>query len=142
MVPYIMVNADGWYVGGGQAVNEGDRVVPELEEGVQIIWGVEPPTGYFRKWKFENGELIDHGSAVTYGYDILRAQNYPLIGDQLDAIWKALNGDTTEAAELYERILTVKNLFPKPDEEISTDPEEQPEDAEISVDSEEQPEPS
>lgn len=50
-------------------------------------------------------------------YDKLRAQEYPAIGDQLDALWKAvgsLGTDMTDARGMLARIQEVKNKYPKP----------------------------
>lgn len=58
--------------------------------------------------------------AVKYKSD--RFNEYPEIGDQLDAIWKQFNqyrlsGDPliSEADDLLNQILAVKNKFPKPE---------------------------
>lgn len=50
-------------------------------------------------------------------YDVLRAREYPKIGDQLDALWKLLGPGAapgSEAAEMYRRIEAVKQRIPKP----------------------------
>lgn len=50
-------------------------------------------------------------------YDALREREYPLIGDQLDALWKAIGPTTpgnSEARAMYDRILAVKAKYPKP----------------------------
>lgn len=52
----------------------------------------------------------------------LRQENYPDLGDQLDALWKELNyrqikGDaikTDEARDMLGKILQVKEDYPKP----------------------------
>ena len=43
-------------------------------------------------------------------YQRQRAQEYPLIGDQLDALWKG--GDA--AAEMLAKVQAVKTKYPKP----------------------------
>ena len=44
-----------------------------------------------------------------------RSAAYPAIGDQLDAIWKAIaGGDMTEAEKMMEKIQSVKLAHPKP----------------------------
>lgn len=45
-------------------------------------------------------------------YKSLRQQEYPPIGDQLDALWKG--GDA--AAEMLAKIQAVKEKYPKPDQ--------------------------
>jgi len=54
-------------------------------------------------------------------YQELRREEYPAIGDQLDAIWKELNyrrmnGDnlTADADLMLGKILSVKAKYPKP----------------------------
>ena len=42
-----------------------------------------------------------------------RKAEYPTIGDQLDAIWKSLDGNTVEADELLAKIKAVKAKHPK-----------------------------
>lgn len=46
-----------------------------------------------------------------------RAAEYPPIGDQLDALWKALESDKAklpkEARDVMDRVLHVKQKFPK-----------------------------
>ena len=47
-------------------------------------------------------------------YKQLRQSEYPPVGDQLDALWKAHGGDTTEADALLVKIKGVKAKHPKP----------------------------
>lgn len=50
-------------------------------------------------------------------YDALREREYPLIGDQLDVLWKLLGPTAqpgSDAAAVYRRILDVKQKYPKP----------------------------
>lgn len=44
----------------------------------------------------------------------LRKAQYPSIGDQLDAAFKARNGDTAQQEEIDAKIACVKASFPKP----------------------------
>lgn len=46
----------------------------------------------------------------TDDYAKRRREAYPSIGDQLDALWKG--GE--EAAKMKQKILDVKNQYPKP----------------------------
>ena len=49
-------------------------------------------------------------------YDKRRAEAYPPIGDQLDAIWKlveSLGDDAAPARDMLTKIQAVKNRFPK-----------------------------
>lgn len=53
---------------------------------------------------------------AALGYEALRRAEYPPIGDQLDAIWKWLEPpEGTEAHEIRERWLAVKDKYPKPE---------------------------
>lgn len=62
--------------------------------------------------------IIDAPQELTYAQ--LRSNEYPALGDQLDAIWKELNarrlnGDNlvSDADEMLGKILAVKNKYPK-----------------------------
>lgn len=47
-------------------------------------------------------------------YHDARLSEYPSIGDQLDALYKARQGDATELREIDARIHATKNRHPKP----------------------------
>lgn len=79
---------------------------------------------------FGIGDLYDNGfvkkaidDEIPPSYRELRKEEYPPIGDQLDAIWKDLNyrrinGNplTQEADNVLNKILAVKAKFPKPEQ--------------------------
>lgn len=44
----------------------------------------------------------------------LRHANYPSVGEQLDALYKARHGDPTALEEIDARIADVKSRYPKP----------------------------
>lgn len=50
-------------------------------------------------------------------YGVRRSREFPPLGDQLDVLWKIL-GPTlppnSEARAMYDKILEVKNKYPKP----------------------------
>ena len=48
------------------------------------------------------------------GYAAMRRSEYPSVEDQLDAAYKARQGDDTEQRELDSRITRIKNKYPKP----------------------------
>ena len=48
------------------------------------------------------------------GYAAMRRSEYPSVEDQLDAAYKARQGDDTEQRELDDRITRIKNKYPKP----------------------------
>ena len=52
---------------------------------------------------------------VKQDYRSLRKQGYPAIGEQLDALWHAMDAGTLPKVEpFYSDIKTVKDQFPKP----------------------------
>ena len=52
---------------------------------------------------------------VTYTYKQARAANYPQMGDQLDALHWARQGDDTQSKAVDEAIKAVKAKYPKDD---------------------------
>lgn len=56
--------------------------------------------------------------AINVDYRAKRREAYPPIGDQLDALWKALAADPSAipapAAEMLIKIQSVKQQIPKP----------------------------
>ena len=50
---------------------------------------------------------------VEFGYINKRKAEYPEIGDQLDALWKARQGNPVEADVMALDIAAVKNKYPK-----------------------------
>ncbi len=48
----------------------------------------------------------------------LRKAEYPTVGDQLDAAYKARHGDPSEQARLDERIGQIKEKYPKSDQDL------------------------
>ena len=81
-----------------------------IDVGNQIVcWG------QFKK-RLVNGIVTDVEPIHERTYHAYRAQNYPPVGDQLDAIWKALSkltGDP-DAQAMLTRIREVKTAHPKP----------------------------
>lgn len=83
-----------------------------------------PDKKYRDAWKIENGAVvIDADKAILIDNEIVRrkrAEEYPEIGDQLDAIWKQLKvmsdgGQPLEAEAqiILDKILFVKNKHKK-----------------------------
>jgi hypothetical protein len=64
----------------------------------------------------EQGNPVTYNEATVrayidaHAYITNRAKEYPLIGDQLDALWKG--GDA--AAEMLAKVQAVKTKYPKP----------------------------
>lgn len=74
------------------------------DDGRELIDGgtgepFNPEQRYSHFWWLENG------------YKNQRQQEYPPVGDQLDALWKG--GDA--AAEMLARVQAVKAKYPKPE---------------------------
>lgn len=66
----------------------------ELEQAMESISGIDP--------------VKDHAAQ--------RLREYPSIGDQLDAAYKARHGDDSDQMRLDERISKIKLKYPKSDE--------------------------
>ena len=49
------------------------------------------------------------------GYTLLRKSEYPSLSDQLEALYKARNGDTSELEAIDELITEIKEKYPKPE---------------------------
>lgn len=56
------------------------------------------------------------GKDLVGNYAALRRAEYPSIGDQLDAAYKARQGDVAEEIELDKKITEVKEKYPKTEE--------------------------
>jgi len=68
----------------------------ELEDALKAVSGVDP--------------VKDHAAQ--------RAREYPSIGDQLDAAYKARHGDDSDQARLDEMIRKIKEKYPKSDDAL------------------------
>ena len=68
----------------------------ELEQALREISGVDP--------------VKDHAAQ--------RIREYPSIGDQLDAAYKARHGDDSDLARLDAQIKSIKEKFPKSDDSL------------------------
>lgn len=113
------LDVDGYFIGMTVADDS------PLEPGVYLLPGhsVEAPmptvlegkrAKWIGEWFYEDipqpsPEPEPEPSVMTYKE--LRAAEYPLIGDQLDALWKG--GDA--AAEMLATVMAVKAKYPKPE---------------------------
>ena len=53
---------------------------------------------------------------MAKSYKRIRREEYPSVGDQLDAIWKMLEPeDGSEAQDIKDKINAIKSSFPKPE---------------------------
>lgn len=64
---------------------------------------------------FEGDTTDDLTTANTYDYKQIRSYKYPQIGDQMDAAYKARQGDTSEQTTIDAAIKAVKDKYPKDD---------------------------
>ena len=58
-------------------------------------------------------ELEESRNKEPLTYKQIRAQSYPPLGDQLDALYWARNGDTSHLDDIDAKINEVKALYPK-----------------------------
>ncbi|MBS4052677.1 MAG: hypothetical protein KGZ69_15975 [Methylomonas sp.] len=76
--------------------------------------------GLFAVHQEATEEFLDDGDpeVVAFrkpGYQELRRQSYPSIGDQLDAIWKKIQSTGDAGADqMFAEINAVKSKYPKP----------------------------
>jgi hypothetical protein len=105
IVAYLNANAVPFTEGAyhlGYTSQKGDHVVHWDEEAL----GAFPTTSEL------DAAYEAHMSAQkAVEYKILRAEAYPPIGDQLDALWKG--GDA--AADMLAQVQAVKAKYPKPE---------------------------
>ena len=80
----------------------------------------------------EEWDAIDEANKLIPTYADLRKKEYPMLGDQLDVIWKQFNqlrlsGTPLiqEADDMLGDILAIKKEYPKPEvsDEETTEPE-------------------
>lgn len=64
---------------------------------------------------FEADTTDDLSTPITFNYIEARAICYPTIGDQMDAAFKARQGDSSEQTAIDIEIGTVKVKYPKDD---------------------------
>lgn len=112
---YIKIDAQNNVIGYGSAQPEALEAFNRA--GCTVISGVDPPSDPSRKWKYVNGVMTDAGPLFVPDYAALRKLDYPLLGDQFDALWKLLGPSAppgSEAAKVYAEVLAVKDRHPKP----------------------------
>jgi len=76
-------------------------------------WHAADPKPTAEELKNALARLADGGLVTNYA--ALRRAEYPSIGDQLDAAYKARQGDVTQEIELDKKIRMVKEKYPKTD---------------------------
>lgn len=109
MSHYILVDADGFVIGGGNQRNLSLVTVPD---GAKMVKGIEFPPWAFGEFKCRlvDGEVVKTDiSKRPTDYKTQRMDEYPSIAEQLDAFWKG--GEAAE--EMRQRVLAVKEKYPK-----------------------------
>jgi hypothetical protein len=65
------------------------------------------------KIKEENQRLEEEEKNRVYTYSDIRREKYPKLGDQLDALYWARQGDDTILQQIDQQIESIKNQYPK-----------------------------
>jgi hypothetical protein len=105
---------------------------PSMHAGVDFVIKHDDPgkPPYIAEWnstldqptdvqlKLALAKISDHG--LLENYAIRRQAEYPSIGDQLDAAFKARHGDKTEQMEQDRKIQEIKDKYPKSSGECGT----------------------
>lgn len=105
---------------------------PSMHAGVDFVIKHDDPDKppYIAEWnstlekptdiqlKRALAKISDHG--LLENYAIRRQAEYPSIGDQLDAAFKARHGDKTEQMEQDRKIQEIKDKYPKDSGECGT----------------------
>lgn len=111
---YIVVDAENMVIGTGSFFHD-DELPSFLDCAVHVV---DSPVQNFvseKKLKFENNQIIEIDlPTLPVAVEVLRARNYPSIGDQLDMIWHAMNnGELQKIEPFYSEIKAVKDAYPK-----------------------------
>ena len=112
-VNYVLVDPDNLVVGMGFADSLDAVLLPDGCRAVEV--DALPAPSQFR-------QFLSAGHVVTTGQprfdppvETKRMLAYPPIGEQLDALWRAMDdGRLPKIAEFYNPIKAVKDRFPKP----------------------------
>lgn len=101
---------------------------PTLHAGTDYIVNKASPEQkpYIQEWFHTNvpqptDEELEHALQAVAGIDpvkdhaVLRAMEYPSVGDQLDAAYKARQGNHSEQVKLDNLITKIKEKYPKSD---------------------------
>jgi hypothetical protein len=112
-VNYVVVDADNLVIGMGCADSLAAVTAPAGGRAVEV--DALPAPSQFK-------QVLSAGHVVTTGQprfdppvEAKRMLAYPPIGDQLDALWRAMDdGRLPKIAEFYNPIKAVKDRFPKP----------------------------
>lgn len=85
----------------------------------ELPYILEWNTGGERPTQAAIDDALDRVTRIdSTGYAAMRRTEYPSIEEQLDAAYKARQGDDTEQLELDNRITQIKHKYPKSDAEV------------------------
>jgi hypothetical protein len=87
-----------------------------IKSGWVVLPEINPPRIGLEKLKYVNGAFIPTGESwLQPSVSLIRANEYPSIGDQLGALWKALAPliEHPEAQDILQKIQAVKDAHPK-----------------------------
>lgn len=91
-------------------------MVTKLVDGKRIECTEEEVLAIQKEWEDNETKYREHER--LYGYIQKRKADYPSIGDQLDALWHAMDkGILPKVDGFYEEIKQVKIKYKKPSEE-------------------------
>jgi len=103
------------------------RVRPDAHPSIDYVIATDArQSPYLAEWRSQLPRPTDAEIAAAMtsvnaddasgGYAARRRADYPSVGDQLDAAYKARQGDNREQLEIDRRIAEVKRKFVKPNE--------------------------
>ncbi|MBP6581856.1 MAG: hypothetical protein KA204_00040 [Chromatiaceae bacterium] len=111
---YTLLDVSGHAVGGGDC-QEIDLVHIAAPVGGSVITGHAPPHDFLRLWRWNGQTFVDDGPRFPTTYVTQRLENYPSPGEQLDALWHAMDdGATPKIEPWYSSIKAIKDAYPKP----------------------------
>lgn len=118
MIDYCVLNSEGFVVQSGQIQEENLSMVP-VPEGGKLVPGVRAKM-FGKKERIIRGQVVETDEPWhAPSYEIKRKEEYPQVGDQLEAIWEvlaSLPGQKPEKAlKILGKIAEVKAKHPKPD---------------------------
>ena len=89
------------------------NMLTRLVNGKPVELTSQEETELNEEWAINDEERQNYIAFEKYKDD--RASEYPEIGDQLDALWHAMDdGRLTKIAEFYDPIKIIKDKYPKP----------------------------
>jgi hypothetical protein len=111
---YLKVDSADTVVGLGACP---DELYDELvrPDGIRFIAFNQAFPDMAYEWKWQNETLVQQGLRIVLDYSAKRRADYPPIGEQLDALWHAMDtGTLPKVPEFFNPIDTVKRRHPQP----------------------------